>query len=197
MKHQIVEFTEEELKNEYWKPIPYYEDSYEASNLGRIRTKEGKTTYTKRHGVRHWAQRILKYKTAKENTYKTGYRVDLWKDGKPKTLLVGRIIASTFIENNLLNMDLTVNHINGNRLDNKIENLEWCSIKENIQKGFETGLFSTQKKIIIVDKRTNEELEFRSLSLASQYLGFNNKYLSNKIKKGKFEILTHKWYLKQ
>ena len=195
MKHQTIEYTEEELKNEVWKPIPCYEDSYEASNLGRIRTKEGKTTYTKRHGIRHWAQRIIKPKVKNGNEYKTGYRVSLWKDGNSKDYLVARLIASSFIENQLNNKTLTVNHINGNRLDNRIENLEWCSLKENIQKGFETGLYF-QKAVIIIDKKNNETLEFRSLSLASKYLGFSSQYLSCKIKNGEFENLTHKWYLK-
>ena len=57
-----IEFTDEEIKSERWQSIPYYEAEYEASNLGRIRTKEGKTTFTQRHGVRHWQQRILKPK---------------------------------------------------------------------------------------------------------------------------------------
>ena len=46
-------------KKEMWKDIPNYEGIYQASTFGRIRTCEGKTTYTKRHGIRHWKQRIL------------------------------------------------------------------------------------------------------------------------------------------
>ena len=196
MNHKIIEYTEKELENEYWNPIPYYENIYEASNLGRIRTKEGKTTFTCRHGIRHWAQRILKPKISTYKAYKTGYMVSLWKDGKSKDYLVARLVASTFINNELNNRKMTVNHINGNRLDNRVENLEWCSIKENIQKGFETGLFSVQKKVVIIDKKNNTQKVFRNLSIASEYLGFNKKYLSAKIKKQVFENLTHKWFLK-
>lgn len=196
MKHKIIEFTEKELETEIWKPIPHYEGMYEASNLGRIRTDENKTTYTSHHGIRHWEQRILKYKVKNGNEYKTGYRVSLWKDGKSKDYLVARLIASTFIENNLLNKSLTVNHIDGNRLNNHIENLEWCSLAENIKKGFENGLYF-QKGVVLIDKKDNTEKEFRSLSVASEYLGFCHGYLSYKIKKGKFENSRYKWYLKQ
>ena len=45
---------------ETWKDIKGYEGIYQASSFGRIRTVEGKTTYTERHGVRHWKSRILK-----------------------------------------------------------------------------------------------------------------------------------------
>jgi hypothetical protein len=195
MNHKIIIYTQEELQNEVWKPIPNYEKDYEASNLGRIRTATTKTSYTKRHGERHWQQRILKYKSKNENTYKTGYRVDLWKNGKPKTYLVARLVASAFIKNELSNNKLTINHIDGNRLNNKIENLEWCSISDNIKKGFETGLYSCQKKIKIINKITNEENIYRSLSLASQSIGFNNGYLSCQIKRGNYESLNYKWEL--
>lgn len=195
MNHKIIIYTQEELKNEIWKPIPNYEKDYEASNLGRIRTAITKTSYSKRNGERHWQQRILKYKSKNENTYKTGYRVDLWKNGKPKTYLVARLVASAFIKNELSNNKLTINHIDGNRLNNKIENLEWCSLSDNIKKGFETCLFSSQKKIKIINKITNEENIYRSLSLASQSMGFNNGYLSCQIKKGNYESLNYKWEL--
>lgn len=196
MNHKAIEFTKEEIEKEQWRAVPYYENIYEVSNLGRIRTKEGKITYTEWHGTRRWAQRIMKYKTNNENTYKTGYRISLWKDGKSKDYLVARIVASAFISNELLNKELTVNHIDGNRLNNKIQNLEWCSRKENIQKAFEQKIYP-QKSIIVFDKRTNESKEFRSLVQASKFYGFNQGYFSNLIRKGKFENLNYKWKIKQ
>lgn len=191
MKHKKIEYNEEELNNEIWKPIPNYEELYEASNLGRIRTKEGKTTYTKKHGIRLWKQRILKYKGEGNQT---GYRVDLWENGKPKTYLVARLVASAFIKNELFNKHLTINHINGNRLDNRVENLEWCTLKENIQKGFEDGLYK-QKKVKVLNKKTNEVKIYRSLSFGSQSLNYTSGYLSNKIKKGIYENEEYKWEL--
>lgn len=191
MNHKKIEYTEKELESEYWKTLPNYESLYEVSNLGRIRTKENKITYTKKHGERHWKQRILKYKCKNDLT---GYRVDLWKDGKPKTCLVARLVASAFIKDEFNNKKLTINHINGNRLDNRIENLEWCTLAENIRKGFEAGLYQ-QKKVKIINKNTNEVNVYRSLSLGSKAMNYNNGYLSNKIKKNLFENKNYKWEL--
>ena len=174
-------------KQEIWKPIPHYEGIYEASSFGRIRTCEGKTTYTKKHGVRHWKQRILK---PKGQTYQTGYRVSLWKDGKSKDFLVARLVASAFYGES----NLTVNHIDGNRFNNNVENLEWCSLAENIRKGFETGLYP-QMKIRVFEKATGETKEFRSLSMASKYYGHNDGFFSNKISRGKYENKELKWEL--
>lgn len=196
MNHKELNYTQEELQNEIWKPIPNYEKDYEASNLGRIRTAITKTSYTKRHGVRHWKQRILKYKSYNSNAYKTGYRVDLWKDGKPKTYLVARLVASAFIRNELYNKNMTINHIDNNRLNNNVNNLEWCSLKENIQKGFETGAYTTQKAVVVTNKLTNEKITFRSLSLASQYIANSTGYISNTIKMhNRYENNNYKWEL--
>lgn len=167
-------------EKEIWKPIPNYEGIYEASNLGRIRTCEGKTTHTDRHGTRHWKQRILK---PRGETPKTGYRVSLWKDGKQKDWLVARLVASAFYGES----DLTVNHIDGNRLNNRVENLEWCSVAENIRKGFATGLFKkTQKRIKL--KKGDEIIEFASYNDANRFLGKSLSFISEKIKRKKFNI---------
>lgn len=194
MKHKFIEYSTKELQNEIWKPIPNYTDSYEASSLGRIRTKEGKTTYTQKHGIRHWKQRVLKYKCSNDNAYKSGYKVDLWNNGEPKTFLVARLVASTFLKDYLFNDKITVNHIDGNRLNNKIENLEWCTLGENIKKGFEENLYF-QKKIKLINKKTNEEKIFRSLSQAGIYAKKNKGYFSCQIKRQKFENGEYKWEL--
>ena len=176
---------------EIWKPIPHYEGIYEASNFGRIRTAEGKVTYSKRFNCeRHWAQRILKYRGS---TYKTGYRVSLWKDGKPKDWLVARLVAMTFLGES----DLTVNHIDGNRFNNHIENLEWCSLSENIKKGFETGLYKkSQKKTALKNLKTGEIIKFNSMSEINSFLGVNHSFVSDRIKQNKliigdYEIIPH------
>ena len=84
--------TQTHLSNEVWKDIPGYEDIYQASNYGRIRSSEGKTTYSRKHGVRHWKSRVLKLKV--DNQFSK--RVSLWKDGKQKDFLVHRLVAATF-----------------------------------------------------------------------------------------------------
>lgn len=176
---------------EIWKDIPNFK-GYQASNLGRIRTFN-KTTYSKRFNcIRHWQNRILKQKITKATRNKDRYdaRICLWRDGKEHTMLVARCVAMAFFGKS----DLTVNHIDGNSLNNCIDNLEWITIGENIQKGFEIGLYP-QKKIKVINKETNEEIIYRSLSFGSRSLGYNNGYFSNKIRKGIFENHKYKWFL--
>lgn len=166
---------------EQWKSIPGYEGIYEASTFGRIRTSANKLTYTERHGYRHWKQRIL---SGRGDNYKTGYRVVLWKDGYPKEFLVSRLVAMTWVDG--YKEELTVNHINGNRHDNRIQNLEWVTRGENITKGFEIGLYSTAKPIAMQNiENPDETLVFNSMSNASLFLGHNVGYLSNEIRKGR------------
>lgn len=176
------------MQEEIWKDIPNYEGLYQASNLGRIRTCEGKITSNKRYKERHWQQRILKYRG--EN-YKTGYRVCLWKNGKGKDYLVARLVGMTFL--GMENSHLTINHINGNRFDNRVENLEWCSLAENIRKGFETGLYKTQFKVKVINKETQEEKVFRSYTLADKYMGKRIGYISSRLIKGKTENEKFRW----
>lgn len=113
-----------------------------------------------------------------------GYRIDLWKDGKPKTFLVARLVATTFLDD-LIETNMTVNHKDGNRLNNKIDNLEWVSRADNIKYGFENNQYP-QKKTILYNE--NEYYEFRSESLASKFLNRNHGYISLCIKKGKNAI---------
>lgn len=169
---------------EIWKDIPRY-SGYQASNLGRIRT-HNKKTFTKKHGERKWKDRILKFKksiptpTSKQGI---GFRVTLWKDGKPKDFLVARLIATTFLED-LIETKMTINHKNGDRTDNRIENLEWCSQADNVRKGFENNFFP-QMNVILKNVISGETYSFNSLTKASTFLERNKFYIRDCLNKGK------------
>lgn len=164
---------------EIWKDIPNYEGIYQASTFGNIRTVEGKTTYSVRHGERHWKSRILK---GRGDNHITGKRVSLWKDKKCKDWLVARLVAITFLGEP--KEKLTVNHIDGNRLNNRIENLEWLTLGDNIRHGFNTGLYP-QKQVTLF-KNGKKFKTFRSMAECSRFLGKNTAYVSNVLKrKGK------------
>lgn len=172
---------------EIWKDIPNFK-GYQVSNKGRVRTYN-KITYTEKHGERTWENRILKYKG---KTYKTGYRVDLWKNGKPYTKLVARLVAFTFYEKDIEDRSLTVNHIDGNRFNNEIDNLEIISLADNIRHAFNTGLMPC-KKIKVIFKNGGYVLFCRSMTEASKLMNKSHGYISDKIKKGIYEDNAFKW----
>lgn len=108
-------------KIEQWKTIQGYEGYYEVSNLGRIKSLERYTT----------TNHLIKEKILKTSIMKNGYEiVRLSKDGIKKTYLVHRLVAQAFISNpeNKPHID----HIDTNRLNNKVENLKWVTLSENM-----------------------------------------------------------------
>lgn len=175
---------------EIWKDIPNYEGLYQASNLGRIKSLE-RYKLNGKNSVMRIPTRILKPILAKNNSNprRKDVRVSLYKNSKMKYCLVGRLVASAFYGNS----DLTVNHINGNTLDNRIENLEWCSNSENIKKGFKKGLYDGMfTKIIVFDKKTNVTRKFKSCASAGRYYKLKPEYWFNKKKENqrfKWEML--------
>lgn len=161
-----------------WREVVGYEGLYKVSNTGEIKSPEGKITYTKRHGRRVWKERIMKQKKHKDGTC----RVNLWKDGKPSTHLVHRLVAYAFIP---LEEDKEfINHKDGSRLNNHVDNLEWCTYKENANHAFDTGLMSSNEKVKLINKETGETYYFRSKAKASEFLGRNKGYISDKLIKG-------------
>lgn len=173
---------------EIWKPITGYEGIYEVSNTGDIRTCEGKTTYTEKHGVRHWKQRVLKQKTDRYG-YK---RVCLYKNGKPKDFLVHRLVADMFCEKS--KDKIIINHIDCDPANNNATNLEWCDYRHNLMHAFKNGLNNSPNKTILVNKITNEKFEFISRAEASRFLNHNPGYISLLLKRGKTE--TEEWLIR-
>ncbi len=163
---------------EEWRDIPGYEGLYEASTHGNIRSKEGKITSNKRYAERRWKSRVMK---GRGDFPSTGRRVSLWKDGQNRDFLVARLVALTF--HGTPPENFTVNHKDGNRLNNRADNLEWLSLGDNIRHGFESGLYHSQKAITLTTGETVHS--FRSLSQCDRFLGRCVGYTSGRLVKRK------------
>ncbi|MFY0760210.1 NUMOD4 motif-containing HNH endonuclease [Metabacillus dongyingensis] len=167
---------------EMWKDVVGYQGIYEVSNLGEVRTHEDKTSFSKRHGVdRKWKQRVLKQKVSKDKNC----RVSLWKDGKEQTWLVHRLVAYAFLPKP--EGKEYINHIDGNRLNNHVDNLEWCDHKENNNHAFDNRLIKTGQELVLLNRETKEMHYFRSQTKASAFLGKYHGFISAQLKKGQNE----------
>ena len=172
---------------EAWIDIPGYERLYQASNQGRIRTCEGKETSNARYSKRVWKQRIMKPKLQTNRYGRTDARVSLWKDGKSKDHLVARLVAMAWCDG--YSPGMTVNHIDGNSMNNNAYNLEWVSLGDNIRKGFDDGLYHTQKSVSLVGDAGS--FEFDSQAKASRFLGRCSGYVNGCIKSNKNAIAAN------
>ena len=121
------------MEEEIWKDIPGYETYYQVSNLGRIKSLN-----------RYYNGRNLKGKLLKLSMNRFGYlRFTAKKDNITKTLHVHRIVLLTFNPNDEIKQ---VNHIDGNKTNNKLENLEWCTDSENKIHAYKIGLMTPGNK---------------------------------------------------
>lgn len=96
---------------EVWKDVVGYEGLYQVSNIGNVKSLNNNCI---RKPIKH----------------RCGYlRVDLWRDGKMQNAYVHRLVAQAFIPNP--ENKAQVNHINGNKTDNRTDNLEWVTNAQN------------------------------------------------------------------
>lgn len=115
---------------EMWRPVPGWEDRYEASTWGNVRSKDW--IVTTRRWIRGKYQEfswVSKGKMLTKNSIKGYPTVSFTRNGISENVLVHVIIAKTFLPNP--NNYPVVNHKDTNRSNNRVENLEWCSYEYN------------------------------------------------------------------
>lgn len=167
------------LTVEVWKDVVGYEGIYEVSSKGRVKSVEGKITYTKRHGKRVWKERVLKEK----NPNGRDVRVTLWSEGQHEDFLVHRLVGMAFIANP--EGKPAINHKDGNPRNNHVDNLEWVTYEENQNHAFDNGLVNTNIKVALKCTTTNKSHTFRSMARGSEFLGRSPGYISGRLLKGK------------
>lgn len=123
---------------EVWRDIQGYEGLYQVSNLGRVRSLDRWVDRTNQPGY------FLQGKILKPRTGKNGYKyVVLCSRCEHRTFTIHRLVALAFVSNpNGFNV---VNHIDGNKTNNAVDNIEWCSYSENTLHAIKEGLFKPEK----------------------------------------------------
>lgn len=150
---------EENYSDEVWKDVKGYEGLYQISNLGKVKSfpklhRTGSIGYTTK-------EKILKISL----TFNGYEKVSLYKEGKKKDYRINRLVAIAFIPNPL-NLP-EVNHKDENKINNKMDNLEWCTKQYNlnygthrkrqaITRGNKVYQYSTNKEFIKVWDSTRE-----------------------------------------
>ena len=138
---------------ELWKDVVGYEGLYIVSNIGNIMSLGNGNSNSS-------TRKLLKQQT-RVQTY---LGVSFNKDGKRNVFQSHRIVALSFIPNP--NNYSEINHINGIKFDNRVENLEWCSHSQNIQHAYDTKLLIPSRgDLQKLSKLTNENVvQIRELS---------------------------------
>ena len=129
-----------EKEKEIWKNIPSYEGYYQASNLGRVRSLDKVRTY------KSGASKLLEGKMLNP-TMDNGYKqVTLTMKGRQKAFKISQLVAMAFLGHKPDGLKLVVDHINGNRLDDRVENLRIVTHRANTSTCFRAnnGTFSSE-----------------------------------------------------
>ncbi len=149
---------------EEWRPVKGYEGLYEVSNMGRVKSL-------------HTGEEII-ISTPNDSF---GYKTVTLAKRTHKQKRVHRLVAEAFIPNPM-NLP-AVNHLDGDKHNNSMYNLEWCSIKENTNHAIKTGLikFMVAPKPIMAYKGDKLIGVFRSISECANKLNCDTRHISDVI----------------
>lgn len=171
------------IKEEIWKDIKGYEGLYMVSNTGRV-----------------WSCR--QSREMKQSVSKGYLLISLSKLGNKYKTSVHRLVAGSFVDNPEHKKE--VNHIDEDKLNNSVSNLEWCTSKENANHGtrnkrisdwnIENSRFEI-RGVLMMDKNTEKVLaKFETINDAYRYLGKDINGNISGVCKGNFNsIYGYKW----
>lgn len=168
------------MSNEIWKDIVGYEGLYQVSNFGKVKN-------------------IKTLKILKPSLTYNGYEmVKLSKNSKVKNFRINRLVAEAFIPNP--NNYPIVNHKDGNKLNNNINNLEWCSYSYNLIEAYRLKLKTSRIKSKKVNQiQNNKTIKiWNSTSEIEKKLGYSSGNISQVCNKKRKSAYGYKWeYLKE
>lgn len=151
-----------DLGFEVWQDIPGYEGRYQASTYGRIKSLERKGTFLK---------------VLKPIIHKNGYAfVDLYKNNRKKRFSIHRLISMTFLPK-WENEYTQVNHKDENKLNNRVENLEWCTCEYNINYGTGKQKRSNSKSKTVLQLDISKHLirKWKSATEVEKQIGYSRR----------------------
>ena len=141
---------------ELWLDILGLENYYQISNTGKIKNKNGKLL-----------------KPYLQNGY---LRIGLFKNNKTKSFYIHRLVATAFIKNK--ENKPIINHIDGNKLNNSVNNLEWCTYAENNQHAYKYKL--KIPKILLGEESPHHKLNKQDIKYIRSHWNYNTKELAKK-----------------
>lgn len=158
---------------EQWKDIPNYEGLYQISTLGRVKSFRQSTKH-------RWENEYILKPALANNGY---YQVTLYNDTVRHKFLIHRLVAEAFLPNP--HGYPQVNHKDENRLNNSVDNLEWCTAEYNNAYGT-ARLRAIDTSSIPVEQLTYDKKViaiYRSTRIASELLGIKRGTLKSAIDK--------------
>lgn len=158
------------IMQEAWKDIEGYEGLYQVSNLGRVKSLDH-IIKTKRN-----KDMLIKGKIKTITIGKDGYCVvNLQHKDSKKLFKVHRLVAQAFIPNP--HNKTEVNHIDTNKTNNMVDNLEWVTSEENIQHAIDNGLIETGIKVVMDDS-----IVFDSIKQCAKFVGVDRQEIKRALK---------------
>lgn len=157
---------------EEWRPVVGYEEHYEVSNFGEVRSIGGDV----KRGSCHY---FKKGRVLKQQTNNHGYLYVYLRFGGCNKSYVHRLVAEAFVPNSNPSMDTVVNHIDFDPTNNRADNLEWTTHKGNVHHSYNAGRYKRTEEwlqnlreynekngrsVIGTDRATGKEVMFKCLN---------------------------------